>query len=125
MKTNEIEHIKLVSATYLHDYVIRFVFSDGKVHDLDFFPFIGKTPQNPMVSKYLNVDLFKKFETNPPGDILWNKGEMCYGIFTIYYGFDKGPEREALYYKNTDVIRKTHFHKKQKKLLQKRLPLVK
>jgi hypothetical protein len=125
MKTNEIENIMLVSATYLHDYVIRFVFSDGKVHDLDFYPFVGKIPQNPMVSKYLNAELFKNFETNSSGDISWNNGEMCYGIFTIYYGFDSGLEKETLYYKNAPVIRKIHFSKKQKKLSKKRLPLVK
>ena len=103
MSTNSIDHIRTVSATYLHDYIIRFEFSDGKIHDLDFYPFLSKKPQNPMISKYLDLDLFKKFEMNGD-DILWNDYEMCYSFFTLYYGFQEGPKREVSYYENAPII---------------------
>jgi len=113
MKTTDIDNIRLVSAAYLHDHVIHFVFSDGKTHDLDFFPFLSRTPQNPMTSKYLNLDLFKKFKTDPSGDISWNSGEMCYGLFTTYYGFGEDMKQEARYYKNAPVISRLHFPQKR------------
>ena len=112
-----LDHIHIVSAAYLQDYVIRFAFSDGKIHDLDFYPFLGKVSQNPMTSKYLNVELFKKFETTPFGDISWNNGEMCYGFFTLYYGFEKDVIQEARYYKKAPVIRLTSPLRKQKKII--------
>ena len=99
LRFDYIENIRVLSATYLHDYVIRFVFSDGKIHDLDFYPFLSKVPQNPMTSKYLNLNLFKKFEMEGD-DIFWNDGEMCYSFFTLYFGFTKGPKIEKKYYEH-------------------------
>ena len=115
MKTIDIDNIRLVSATYLRNYVIRFVFSDGKNHDLDFFPFLSRTPQNPMTSKYLNLDLFKQFKTDSSGDISWNNGEMCYGLFTTYYGFGEDMKQEARYYRTAPVISRLHFPQTKKR----------
>ena len=110
----KLENIRVVSATYLHDYVIRFVFSDGKIHDLDFYPFLSKVPQNPMVSKYLKLDLFKKFRMN--GDnIFWNGYEMCFSFFTLYFGFDWGPIIEQKYYEESPVIKCIHFSQRPKR----------
>jgi hypothetical protein len=109
MKIQEIDNVMLVSAKYLHDYVIRFVFNNGNVHDLDFYPFLSKVPQNPMTSKYLKKDLFKKFKTNKHGDISWNDREMCYDFFTTYYGFKDAHKMERLYEKNTPAIRTVYL----------------
>lgn len=113
MKKNLIDHINVVSATYLHDYVIRFVFSDGKIHDLDFYPFLSQKSQNPMVSKYLKLDLFKKFKMDGD-DIFWNDYEMSYSFFTLYYGFGEDMIQEARYYKNLPQIDCSHFSRKPK-----------
>ena len=123
MNVKETNKIKLMSATYLNDYVIRFVFSDGKVHDLDFFPFLSKVPQNPMTSKYLDLKKFKKFEILGNRDISWNDYEMCYDFFTLYYGFEDGPRYEKLYDEKVSPIKVVCFPvEKRKKIV---LPKVK
>ncbi len=104
MLAKDIDKIKIVSTTYLHDYVVRFLFSDGKIHDLDFYPFLSKIPQNPMTAKYLNLDLFKDFEILDSQDISWNDYEMYYDFFTLYYGFEDGPKKEAEHSKNAPII---------------------
>ena len=97
MKKKLLDDVRLLSATYLHDYVIRFAFSDGKTNDIDFHPFLSKTPQNPMTSKYLNLDLFKKFKITPINDISWNDREMCYSFDTLYRGYVEKPAKMRLY----------------------------
>lgn len=115
MNAKGIDKIKIVSATYLHDYVIRFIFSDRKTHDLDFYPFLSKVPQNPMTSKYLNLRLFKDFEILDSRDISWNDYEMCYDFFTLYYGFEDGPKKEAESSKNAQIICTIHLQKNNRK----------
>ncbi|MCL2417145.1 MAG: DUF2442 domain-containing protein [Bacteroidales bacterium] len=97
MKRKLLDEVRLLSATYLHDYVIRFVFSDGKTNDIDFYPFLSKIPQNPMTSKYLDLNLFKNFKITLINDISWNDREMCYSFDTLYRGYIEKTTKRRLY----------------------------
>ncbi len=55
-----------------------------------------------MISKYLKLDLFKQFKMDGD-DIFWNRYEMSYSFFTLYYGFGNDMIQEALYYENLPV----------------------
>jgi hypothetical protein len=91
-----IDNIQLVSAEYLSAHIVRFVFNDGKINEVDFYPFIVKST-NPMITKYLDLNLFIKFKTNKFGEIFWNKNEMSFNFFTLYYGFKRGITMEKKY----------------------------
>ena len=95
MKQQPSDNVRLLSATYLQDYVIRFVFSDGRTNDIDFHPFLSKVSQNPMTSKYLDVKLFRKFKITPIQDISWNDREMCYSFETLHRGYIEKIRRGA------------------------------
>jgi hypothetical protein len=110
METSK-ENTRILSATYLHDYVIRFVFNDGKTHDLDFHPFLSKIPQNPMISKYLDVTLFQNFKIISSSDISWNNREMCFDFDTLYYGFKKVPTSKS-FRSAGRIIRTTRINQK-------------
>ena len=112
------ENMRILSATYLRDYVIRFVFSDGKTHDLDFHSFLSKVPQNPMISKYLDVTLFKNFKIISSSDISWNDREMSFDFDTLYYGFKKIPISKS-FRLGGKVIRTTRI---DQKISRKNLP---
>ena len=112
------ENTRILSATYLRDYVIRFVFNDGKTHDLDFHPFLSKVPQNPMISKYLDVTLFQNFKIISHSDISWNNREMSFDFDTLYYGFRKIPVSKS-FRLGGKVIRTTRI---DQKISKKSLP---
>jgi len=79
-----IDQISINSANYLKDYLLELTFSDGKVREVDFEPFLQKS-KNPMTIKYLDKNEFKKFEIEY-GDLIWNDYEMCFPIWDLYQG---------------------------------------
>ncbi|MES2445721.1 MAG: DUF2442 domain-containing protein [Bacteroidota bacterium] len=76
--------IAINKAEYLENYKIRFEFSDGKTHTIDFTDFL-KSAKNPMTKKYLDEEEFKKFKIEF-GDIVWNDYEMCFPIWDLHEG---------------------------------------
>ena len=74
--------IKIVDATYISGYVIRFKFSDGTIQNVDFERWIEF--DNGGSRKYLDKDLFKKFEIIDGKDISWNDYEMCFPFNFLY-----------------------------------------
>jgi len=74
--------ISIDKATYLEDYKIEFLFSDGLVKVIDFSDFLNNA-KNPMTRKYLDKNLFKQFEIKF-GDINWNDFELCFPIWDLH-----------------------------------------
>ena len=76
--------ISIDKATYLEDFKIEFLFSDGVVRVVDFSGFLNNA-KNPMTRKYLDKNLFKQFEIKF-GDISWNDFELCFPIWDLHEG---------------------------------------
>jgi len=71
-------------ATYLGDYVIRVLFSDGSEKAIDFKSFL-KRASHPSIRKYLNEDELKNFKITH-GNINWNDYELIFPIDDLYNG---------------------------------------
>lgn len=80
------EDVRIKKATYLGDYVIKLVFTDGHISEIDFHPFLSAAGQNPMNSQYLDVTRFRQFKLHKNVDILWDDWEMCFRFETLYSG---------------------------------------
>ena len=76
--------IDLEKAKYEGGYKLRLLFSDGMARTVDFEPFL-KRSLNPMIRKYLQLDLFKAF-TVENGDLQWNDYDLCFPIADLYAG---------------------------------------
>ena len=101
------EDVRIKKADYLHDYTIRFTFSDGHVSLIDFHPFLSAAGQNPMNSQYLDVLRFRAFKLHRNVDIYWDDWEMCFRFETLYAGkLPKMPKRM------TTITRRVMAHAK-------------
>jgi hypothetical protein len=69
---------EITSANYIGDFDVRILFNDGTEKLADFKPFLLKSLQ-PSISKYLNEDLFKKFEIIN-GNLNWNDYDLIFPI---------------------------------------------
>ena len=69
-------------AVYLKEYKIKILFSDETEQILNFKNFLY-TAKNPMTRKYLNIDLFKKFNIKH-GDLEGNNYELCFPIWDLH-----------------------------------------
>ncbi|MCY4512192.1 MAG: DUF2442 domain-containing protein [Bdellovibrionales bacterium] len=76
--------IKIEKAEYLANYKILFVFSDKAKQEVDFSNFLNNST-HPEIRKYLDIDLFKKFQV-VNGDIDWNNFDMCFPLSDLYEG---------------------------------------
>jgi hypothetical protein len=76
--------ISIISAEYIREYKIKFLFSDGIERIIDFTEFL-ENAKNPMTKKYLNKQLFKNYSIDY-GDIIWNDYEMCFPIWDLHEG---------------------------------------
>lgn len=82
---NNIDNIvTIIDARYLSDYCLRLEFNDGTIRMLDFEPFL-RHARNPMIRKYLDLQLFKGFSLIG-GDLMWNDYELCFPIADLYKG---------------------------------------
>ena len=61
--------MKIKKATYIRDYVIELIFSDGVKKTIDLEAFL-MSETNPMTTKFRNKTLFKKF-TIEYGNLSW------------------------------------------------------
>ncbi len=80
----KVEPIKIISAKYLGEHKIKFLFNDKKTKTVNFQPFLASS-HNPHINKYLNKLLFKQF-TLKNGDIHWNDFDLCFPIYDLYQG---------------------------------------
>mgnify|MGYP000072153443 CR=1 FL=1 len=76
--------VKIVSAKYLSDYVIRVRFDDDTNRVVDFKPFLTKAT-HPEITKYLKESNFKKFVIDN-GNLNWNDYELIFPIANLYEG---------------------------------------
>ncbi len=54
--------MKIKRAEYVKDYIIRFIFDDGYVREVDFEPFLKLHADHEAMGQYLNIEKFKKFK---------------------------------------------------------------
>lgn len=76
--------LKIDSAKYLSDYVIRIKFSDGNERIVDFKPFLSKS-LHPSIKKYLDENMFSNFSLTD-GNLNWNDYDLIFPISDLYKG---------------------------------------
>ncbi len=76
--------LKIDSAMYLSDYIIRITFNNGKERVVDFLPFLAKS-LHPSVKKYLDKDTFSQFLL-VHGNLNWNDYDLIFPIADLYSG---------------------------------------
>lgn len=81
-KEAELDLLKIESAKYLSDYVIRIKFSDGYEKVVDFKPFLSKS-LHPSIKKYHNENAFSDFSLTD-GNLNWNDFDMIFPIEDLY-----------------------------------------
>ncbi|HIP76166.1 MAG TPA: DUF2442 domain-containing protein [Psychromonas hadalis] len=77
-----VQYLSINNVTYLHDYILNLVFSDGKNINVNFKDFIHSSP-HPDIQKYKNIEEFKNFQLDY-GDLEWNDYELAFPIFDLY-----------------------------------------
>jgi hypothetical protein len=78
----DLEQLKISSAKYLSDYVIRLKFNDGAEKVVDFKPFLYKSI-HPSIKKYLDEEKFSTFSLKD-GNLNWNDHELIFPIWDLY-----------------------------------------
>ncbi|MFV0344748.1 MAG: DUF2442 domain-containing protein [Bacteroidales bacterium] len=81
---SDIEQLKIISAKYLSDYVIRLKFHDGIKRIVDFEPFLSQSFHT-SIKKYLDKEMFSKFEL-VNGNLNWNDYDLIFPISDLYRG---------------------------------------
>ena len=76
--------IKIINAKYQDGYRLAIDFDDGITQIVDFEEFL-KSSQHPAIQKYLNIELFKKFDISF-GDLHWNDYDLCFPSYDLYLG---------------------------------------
>lgn len=79
--------INIQKAEYRGNFKIHLLFSDGVEQTVDFMEFLSRS-KNPMTTKYLDENLFKKYKIEY-GDIVWNDYELCFPIWDLHEGIIK------------------------------------
>lgn len=80
----DLQLIKVVSANYLSDFVIRLSFNDGTEKVVDFKPFLTKS-LHPSIKKYLDEKVFSKFQIIE-GNLNWNDYDLIFPLSDLYEG---------------------------------------
>ncbi|MGM0581221.1 MAG: DUF2442 domain-containing protein [Bacteroidota bacterium] len=81
---SDIKELKIDSAKYLSDYVIRIKFNDGNERIVDFKPFLSKSI-HPAIKKYLDENKFSNFSLIN-GNLNWNDYDLIFPISDLYSG---------------------------------------
>ena len=81
---SELNSLKIDSAKYLSDYVIRIKFNNSFERVLDFKPFLAKSV-HPSITKYLDENNFANFSVTD-GNLNWNDFELIFPIQDLYFG---------------------------------------
>ena len=71
-------------AEYIKDYRIKVYFTDGTIRTIDLFNFLS-TSDHPLISKFLNIELFKQFRIEM-GTLCWGNNEFDLNPMNIYKG---------------------------------------
>lgn len=76
--------IDVTEAKYKPKFKLDIAFSDGTRQLVDFGPFLKKA-QNPMLTKYRELDLFKSFKIED-GNLMWGDYEMLFPVWDLHEG---------------------------------------
>ena len=83
MKTTT-QHLEITNAEYVSGYKIRITFNDGKIHVMDFGPFLQRA-HNPDTTDYRDLKKFKTFRI-VDGDLMWGDYQMIFPIMDLHRG---------------------------------------
>lgn len=78
------QQLKIESAKYLSDFVIRIRFNNGRERITDFKPFLSNS-YHPSIRKYLDESEFSNFSILD-GNLNWNDYELIFPIWDLYNG---------------------------------------
>lgn len=81
---HKIEQLDVCSATYIGDFKISILFSDGSNQVVD-FKFFLQNSQHPAINKYFEEERFKDFQIID-GNINWNDYDLIFPIEDLYNG---------------------------------------
>lgn len=81
---NDIIQIEVLKAEWIRDYLLEIRFTDGKIQKVDFGQFL-KNSKHPEIQKYLEPELFKKFEIRD-GNLDWNNFDLIFPVSDLYAG---------------------------------------
>jgi hypothetical protein len=76
--------LRIDSAKYLSDYVIRIKFCDGNERLVDFKSFLSKS-LHPSIKKYLDENKFSNFSLTD-GNLHWNDYDLIFPLSDLYNG---------------------------------------
>lgn len=74
--------IKITNAIYQDGYKLAIYFDDETMQIVDFEDFLNSSGHS-AIRKYLNLELFKKFEISF-GDLHWNDYDLCFQSYDLY-----------------------------------------
>jgi hypothetical protein len=93
-KTKE-KVVLVLSASYVHDFMISIKFSTGEVKVVDFLPLFHRYVKGTNL-KYFAIEKFKKFNVQN-GNIFWGKNEDLIFSLDVLYDFAVEQADEVLY----------------------------
>jgi hypothetical protein len=72
----------VIQVDYIKKYQLCIHFNNQVKQVVDFYPFLSSS-RNPLIRKYLNIDLFKSYSVEY-GDLHWNDYDLCFPIADLY-----------------------------------------
>ena len=75
-------------------YRLNIRFSDGKVSDVDFEPFL-RSSQHPDIRKFLNAERFAAYRIEW-GNLVWGDYELCFPLESLYENAILGMRLQAV-----------------------------
>ena len=74
--------VSIASVKPIDGHRLSIRFSDGKVVDVDFEPFL-RTSQHPDIRKFLNPERFATYRIQW-GNLVWGDYELCFPLESLY-----------------------------------------
>ena len=74
--------IKIVDVKYISGFKLSLRFSDGKINEVDFEPFL-KNSLHPDVKKYLDQRQFSRFSVKD-GELMWGDFDLIFPLADLY-----------------------------------------
>jgi len=72
----------VVKVDYIRNFILKIEFSDGHINTINFESFILNS-RNPMIYKYSDINLFKKYSIDD-GNLIWNDYELSFSLDDLY-----------------------------------------